>query len=110
VFPNITKRELASRLTDEFRSGACHGGSFETSLVMAARPDQVRGERQRALPGVAVSLSRAIRDGKTTFHEAGLTAAYCGDPARATTAEGEQSYATLAALMVEAVQRELGAG
>jgi creatinine amidohydrolase len=110
VFPNITKRELASRLTDEFRSGACHGGSFETSLVLAARPDQVRSERQRALPGVAVSLSRAIREGKTTFHEAGLTAAYCGDPARATPSEGEQSYATLAALMVEAVQRELGAG
>src|SRR5262249_1709979 len=102
--------ELASRLTEEFRSGACHAGSFETSLVMAARPEDVRGERQRVLPSVEVSLSRAIRDGKTTFHEAGLTAAYCGDPAHATAAAGEQSYGVLAALMVEAIQRELAGG
>ena len=31
-------------LTDEFKSGACHAGQFETSIVMARRPTAVREE------------------------------------------------------------------
>ena len=42
AFPNIATRPWALRLGDEFRSGACHAGRFETSIVLAERPEQVR--------------------------------------------------------------------
>ena len=37
VFPDISKKPWAMRLTDEFRSGACHAGQYETSIVLAER-------------------------------------------------------------------------
>src|SRR5215813_4944723 len=33
--PDLTKRALAERLTEEFQSGACHAGRYETSIVLA---------------------------------------------------------------------------
>lgn len=110
IVPDLTRRELAQRLGDEFRSGACHAGSFETSLVLAAVPAEVREERRRDLVEVPISLSRAIRDGKRTFHEAGLTRAYCGAPAKATAGQGESTYAVLAEILVEAVRAALREG
>ena len=35
VFPDLTRRRLAERLTEEFRSGACHAGRYEGSIVLA---------------------------------------------------------------------------
>src|SRR3989449_6757361 len=32
VFPDVTKRPWALRLTEEFRSGACHAGQYESSI------------------------------------------------------------------------------
>src|SRR5205814_2007882 len=37
VFPDVTKKPWAVRLTDEFRSGACHAGRYESSIGLAAR-------------------------------------------------------------------------
>jgi creatinine amidohydrolase len=49
VWPNLTRKPWGSRLGDEFMTGACHAGRFESSIVMAARPELVRDElRQRA--------------------------------------------------------------
>ena len=39
AFPDITRKPWALRLTDEFKSGACHAGRYEGSIVLAARPD-----------------------------------------------------------------------
>src|SRR5262245_55582564 len=39
VFPDLTRRRWAERLTDEFRSGACHAGRYEGSIVLAERPE-----------------------------------------------------------------------
>lgn len=108
VFPDITRRALAARLTDEFRSGACHAGRYETSLVMAVRPDLVREEVRKALPPVQISLVEAIRSGKRTFREAGIEQAYCGDPASASASEGEATYEVLAEIVAEDVRRSLG--
>jgi len=36
AFPDKRKRRWAEKLTEEFRRGDCHAGSYETSLVMAA--------------------------------------------------------------------------
>ena len=42
VFPDLTRRRWAGRLTAEFQSGACHAGQYEGSIVLAERPDLVR--------------------------------------------------------------------
>jgi creatinine amidohydrolase len=110
AFPDLTRRPWALRLTDEFRSGACHAGRFEGSIVLAARPDLVREELRRALPENPASLSRAIRDGKATFAEAGGPDAYFGAPAAATREEGEATIEILGEILEEAVMGAVGEG
>src|SRR5690606_7499435 len=39
VFLDLTRRRVAERLTEEFRTGACHAGRFEGSVVLAEAPD-----------------------------------------------------------------------
>jgi creatinine amidohydrolase len=109
VCPNIAGKPWATRLTDEFKSGACHAGQFETSIVLAAEPALVRSGLAAGLPPNPVSLSRAIRDGKRTFEEAGGPRAYFGDPSRATREEGEQTIEMLGAILEEAILTALPA-
>jgi creatinine amidohydrolase len=107
AFPNLTTKPWALRLTDEFKSGACHAGQFETSIVLAERPELVRASTMAALPANPASLSRAIREGKLDFEEAGGPRAYFGYPAQATAEEGTASVEVLGAILDEAVQAEL---
>jgi creatinine amidohydrolase len=107
AFPNIAVKPWAPRLSDEFRSGACHAGQFETSIVLAERPDLVRETTRAALPPNPLSLSRAIKDGKLSFEEAGGPRAYFGFPAQATSDEGRATIEVLGAILDEAVQAEL---
>lgn len=106
AFPDVTKKPHALRLGDEFRSGACHAGSYETSLVLAAEPAMVKMDRARMLAANPTSLSRAIRDGKKTFGEAGGPEAYFGAPADASPKEGAALYRELADVFASAA-REL---
>ena len=108
AFPNLTAKPWALRLGDEFRSGACHAGRFETSIVLAERPELVRETTMAALPDNTASLSRAIRDGKQSFEEAGGAQAYFGFPAQATAEEGRATVEVLGAILEEAVEAELG--
>jgi creatinine amidohydrolase len=103
AFPDLTRKPWAPRLTDEFRSGACHAGRFEGSIVMAAQPDLVRDEVRRDLPDNPVSIGRAIREGKRTFEEAGGPEGYFGEPAAATADEGRDTIEVLGAILEEAV-------
>lgn len=104
LFPDITRRPWGSRLTDEFKSGACHAGQYETSIVMAVRPDLVRPSRLH-LTAVPHSLSAAMREGKMTFEEAGGDRAYFGDPAAASASEGHASIAILGEILEESVMQ-----
>ncbi|MBC8069506.1 MAG: creatininase family protein [Deltaproteobacteria bacterium] len=104
VFPDKTRRKAAQRLTEEFQSGSCHAGQYETSLVLAIRPELVDLDRARALPAHVVPLHERIAAGARDFAECGLDDAYCGDPAHATAEEGEQTLTVLTALVVEAVE------
>jgi len=106
VFPDVTRKPWASRLTDEFKSGACHAGRYEGSIVLARRPELVRAEVQRRLAAVPASLSEAIRSGFGSFEEAGGPDAYFGDPAAATAEEGEETIAVLGSILAEAVLGE----
>jgi creatinine amidohydrolase len=106
AFPNLAAKPWALRLSDEFRSGACHAGQFETSIILAEHPELVRDTRG-TLPPNPASLSRAIRDGKRSFEEAGGPRAYFGFPAQATADEGRATIEVLGAIIDEAVQAEL---
>ncbi len=108
-FANQLTKRWGKTLSDEFKRGACHAGSYESSLVMAARPELVRDDVRRALPDVNVSLSAAIREGKNEFIAMGLTDAYAGEPREASAGEGDALYAKLTEMIVTEVLEALEA-
>ncbi|HEY0447627.1 creatininase family protein [Actinophytocola sp.] len=109
AYLDLLRRANVARLTDEFRSGSCHAGQYETSLVLADRPDLVDTTAMRELPPVTVDLPAAMSAGRTDFVEMGMDRAYCGAPAGATAAEGTSTFDTLTDLLVELI-REVGRG
>lgn len=108
IFPDLTRRPWGGRLSDEFRSGACHAGSFEGSVILAERPELVREEVRAGLAPNPASLSDAIKGGKTSFEEAGGPRAYFGNPAAATADEGRETVEILGAILADAVLEVLG--
>lgn len=108
VFPDVTRRPWGSRLTDEFKSGACHAGQYEGSIVLARSPERVREAVLRGLEDNPVSLSAAIADGVRSFAEAGGPRAYFGTPAGATAEEGRATIDVLGQILEEAVMEALG--
>jgi creatinine amidohydrolase len=107
AFPDVTQRLWAARLTPEFRSGACHAGRYETSIVMALRPEWVREDVRTKLPPNARSLTTAIAAGQKSFVEAGGPRAYFGSPSEATVDEGRSTVALLGAILEDSVMLEL---
>lgn len=104
AFPDFTRRGLAQTLTAEFVSGACHAGQFETSIVLAERPDLVDDDARAKLASNSSSLVEAMARGARTFVEAGGPDAYFGAPREATAEEGRTSIGIMAAALVEAVK------
>jgi creatinine amidohydrolase len=107
AFPDLTRKPWAVRLGEEFRSGACHAGRYEGSLMMALAPELVREHIASALPPNPASLSTAIREGLASFEDAGGPRAYFGWPAEATREEGERTVDTLGGILADAVRAEL---
>jgi creatinine amidohydrolase len=107
VFADLTQKPWGTRLGDEFRSGACHAGQFETSIVLHERADAVRDEIRQSLAPNPQSLSQAIKAGKRTFAAAGGPRAYFGDPAAATADEGARLIDALGSILEEAVRAEI---
>lgn len=105
--PQVISRRWGRKLTAEFRSGACHAGCYETSLVLAEQGELVDMQAAAALPEVPISLSVAIADGAHTFLAAGADAAYTGAPAKATADEGTQTYAVFCEMVVTEVTEAL---
>lgn len=105
--PDVRDERWAATLTEEFRAGARHAGSYETSLVLAERPDLVKQDVMIELSPVWIDLPERIHQhGARTFKEAGSDWAYFGDPARATAEEGELIFNALAHMLATTV-REL---
>lgn len=107
AFPDVTRKPHALRLGDEFRSGACHAGRYETSLVLAAAPSLVDLAIAARLEDNPRSLSLAIREGKRSFLEAGGPRAYFGFPRQATAEEGEALFDALADVFATAAREML---
>jgi len=105
---DLTRRKNAERLTDEFRSGSCHAGRYETSLVLAEQAELVHVDRMLALAERHVDMPAAIRAGQTDFAAMGMDQAYCGSPAEASAEEGRQTFETLTEMLVDLI-REVGA-
>lgn len=106
VYPNFASRRYAARLGAEFASGACHAGSFESSLVLAVRPDGVAD--RSTLPEVPIDLAAALRAGARDFLEMGAKDGYFGRPADGSAAEGDSLYAEMTRIVVEAVHAARG--
>jgi creatinine amidohydrolase len=101
-------KKWARTLSEEFKSGACHAGQYETSIVMAAAPELVDEAARQALPAVPISLSKQLAAGVTTFAAMGLEQAYAGDPKAATVEEGERLILRLAEMVVGEVREAFG--
>jgi creatinine amidohydrolase len=104
AYLDLVRRGHAARLTDEFRSGACHAGQYETSLVLAERPSLVDAATMATLPPVSVNMPAAMAEGRNDFVAMGMDRAYCGTPAAATDAEGRSTFDVLTDLLVEAIR------
>lgn len=100
-------RRFARTLSPEFKSGACHAGRYETSIVLAAAPELVHRQRAAVLPALTTSLSAGIREGKTNFLAMGMTEAYTGAPAEASAEEGREIIDQLAEMIVTEVEEGL---
>ena len=109
AYLDLLRRANVARLTDEFRSGSCHAGRYETSLVLADRPELVDTAVLRDLPAVHVDMPAAMSAGRTDFVAMGMDRAYCGSPADASADEGRSTFDTLTDLLVELI-REVGRG
>ena len=105
---DLTRRANAERLTEEFRSGSCHAGRYETSLILADRPELVRADRMQALEELHVDMPAAIRAGRTDFVAMGTEEAFCGSPADSSAEEGRETFETLTDMLVELI-REVAA-
>lgn len=106
--PSVISRRWGGQLGDEFKSGACHAGAYETSLALAADARRVDQPAAAALPALQISLSAAIDRGAGGFKAIGMERAYTGAPAAATRAEGERLYAVLTEMVVQAVVEARG--
>ena len=95
----LTKK-WARTLSAEFKSGACHAGQYETSIMMAAAPEMVDEPMRGVLAPVPISLSEKLAAGVGTFLGMGMELAYAGDPAAASITEGEQLILRLAEMVV----------
>jgi creatinine amidohydrolase len=101
-------RKWARTLSPEFKSGACHAGQYETSIVMAAAPELVDDAVRATLQPVPISLSEKLAAGVSTFTQMGMELAYAGNPAAATVEEGEQLIQRLAEMVIGEVREALG--
>jgi creatinine amidohydrolase len=103
---DITKKRWSETLGEAFQTGD-HGGAFETSLMMAAAPDQVRERERISLPPTD-GLAAALKKGAKTFGEAGGEDAYFGDPTAASAEAGEEHFEALAEILRLSVMEHLG--
>ena len=101
---DLTRRANAQRLTEEFRSGSCHAGRYETSLILHDEPGTVQHGRMAALPTRMVDMPAGMAAGRSDFLALGMDEAYCGSPAEATPEEGEQTFETLTDMLVELIR------
>jgi creatinine amidohydrolase len=106
--PSVVTRRWGRLLGDEFRSGACHAGAYEGSMIRRSHPQLFHEEVADALPKLEISLSDAIKEGRGGFLDIGMDRAYTGAPAQATPEEGARLYECHAEMICQEVLEHLG--
>lgn len=104
IVADVSRRRWAETLGEEFKSGDCHAGRYESSIVLAADPEHVSEDERARLEPVRIDLLDKMQAGARTFLEAGADAAYCGDPAAASAEEGRELIDRLATVVVESAR------
>lgn len=104
AFPDKRLPPWSDRLSAEFRAGMRHAGSYETSLVLAAKPESVRAGFLAGLRPVEIDLPARLKGGVRTFAEAGGDLGYFGDPRAASAEEGERLFAALVSILLDALR------
>ena len=107
IAPAVVSKRWGKELGEEFRSGACHAGAYEGSMILCSHKELVQQEIADELPKLKISLSEAIRSGKSGFLDAGMNEAYTGAPAQATAIEGERLYQAHSTMVVTEVKEAL---
>jgi creatinine amidohydrolase len=105
-FTDLAKKRWSDRLGEAFNAGD-HGGSFETSLMLACARGTVREKERISLPPME-GIGAALKKGATSFAEAGGEDAYFGDPTAASAEEGEAYFETLADILTLSILEYLG--
>jgi creatinine amidohydrolase len=103
---DITRKRWAELMGEAFLKGD-HAGAWETSLMLAAAPDQVRDAVRRNLPPMDGILP-GLKKGAKTFAEAGGEDAYFGDPTAASAEDGESAFEALAEVLSVSIMEHLG--
>ncbi|MFO0637185.1 MAG: creatininase family protein [Nannocystaceae bacterium] len=88
-----TRRRQAERLGAEFRSGSCHAGQYESSLVLAIAPALVDLPRAQQPCRTSCRCTSASPRARATSPTAARSGLLRGTPAAATAAEGEATWA-----------------
>jgi creatinine amidohydrolase len=104
IFPDNTRRRFADTLGAEFKSGDCHAGRYESSLVLAADPQSVREAERAKLPPLEIHLIEKMKAGLHSFQEMGAARAYCGDPAAASATEGRSLIESLSEMTLISIR------
>jgi creatinine amidohydrolase len=103
---DLAKKRWSDKFGPAFLAGD-HGGSFETSLMMACARERVREKERISLPPVD-GLAAALKKGAKTFAEAGGDDAYFGDPTAASAEDGEALFEALAEIVTLSTMEYLG--
>jgi len=105
IYPDKTRKKYAARLPESYQKAECHGDSYEVSMVMAIDPSLINEERRKRLPHVHVNLvEKMFKEKLDDFNLMGMNESYTGDPASATSTEGEQTLNTIADIIVESIE------
>jgi creatinine amidohydrolase len=95
---------LGAELSIPSSEGGLHGGQWETSMMLALKPELV--QMDRAVPGYTgdpqAGLQRFLEQGADALSETGVT----GDPRRASADHGRRYVDRLVDLSLELIERE----
>lgn len=106
-YPSVLDARWGRQLGSEFRSGACHAGAYEGSMVLAAEPELFRRAEAAKLPKLDLSLSEGIKNGVESFKALGMSESYTGDPNRSTAEFGHDLYTVMCDMVVTTVNEHL---
>jgi creatinine amidohydrolase len=105
LFPNRLRKKFGSRMPESYRKGSTHADQYETSLIMAIEASLVHEDRRKKLKDLPINLvTKIFKENINEFKEMGMDQCYCGDPASASSEEGQQTLEILAGIIVDSVE------